>query len=162
MESEVSTTFLLPFNSFLKFKPVYHYSLELHSVDTAKAPKPHQLKGDVAVVGWGTLGRNSPQILCQERNGNLLSFSFPLNPMFSGPSPSKVIIIIASGREPVTRHYSKVESHPVSQPLDGEREQNQNPSISNVDNQWRREQRTCLPPNTLYAMLFIGSLGLYF
>ena len=74
-------------------------------------------------MGWGILGRNSPQILCQERIGNLLSFSFPLIPMFSSPSPTKVIIIIASGREPVTRHYSKVESHPVSQLLADEEEQ---------------------------------------
>lgn len=37
--------------------------------------------------------------------------------MFSSPSPTKVVIIIASGKEPVTRHYSKVESHPVSRLL---------------------------------------------
>lgn len=37
--------------------------------------------------------------------------------MFLSPSPTKVVIIIASGKEPVTRHYSKVESHPVSQLL---------------------------------------------
>lgn len=37
--------------------------------------------------------------------------------MFSSPSPTKVIIIIASGKEPVTRHYSKVESHPAGRLL---------------------------------------------
>lgn len=37
--------------------------------------------------------------------------------MFLSPSPTKVIIIIASGREPVTRHYCEVESHPDSQLL---------------------------------------------
>lgn len=41
--------------------------------------------------------------------------SFSLKPMISSPGPTKVVIIIASGREPVTHHYSKVESHPVSQ-----------------------------------------------
>lgn len=45
------------------------------------------------------------------------SFYFPLKPMFSSPSSTKVIIIIASGMEPVTRHYSKVKSHPDGQLL---------------------------------------------
>lgn len=44
--------------------------------------------------GGGVLGKFSLQIGCQERNGNLPSFSFPLNPMFSSSGPAKVIIII--------------------------------------------------------------------
>lgn len=43
----------------------------------------------------------------------LLSFS--LKPMISSPGPTKVVIIMASGREPVTHHYTKVESHPARQ-----------------------------------------------
>lgn len=31
--------------------------------------------------------------------------------MFLSPSPTKVIIIIASGKEPVTHHYCEEESH---------------------------------------------------
>lgn len=53
--------------------------------------------------------------------------------MFSSPSPTKVIIIIASGKEPVTRHYSKVESHPVSQLLADEEEQ------KSVHFKWRKQ-----------------------
>lgn len=45
------------------------------------------------------------------------SLYFLLNQCFLGPGPTKVIIIIASGREPVTHHYCKVESLPACQLL---------------------------------------------
>lgn len=112
----------------------------------------------MVVVSWGILSRNSPQILCQERNGNLHSFSFPLKPMFSSPSPTKVIIIIASGREPVTRHYSKVESHPVSQLLADEEESISSRnfkhlSISNLD--YQRSRIQAFLPIHLKVVLFL-------
>lgn len=62
------------------------------------------------------------------------SLYFLLNQCFLSPGPTKVIIIIASGREPVTHHYCKVESLPACQLLvDIKRNTNLDRNVSNLD-----------------------------
>lgn len=76
--------------------------------------------GGLCVWG-GILAEPIPQLqmwCCEMETSHFLFPLFPLKPMFFlSPSPTKVIIITASGREPVTRHYCKVESLPDCQLL---------------------------------------------
>lgn len=107
-----------------------HFPLKLHQPDNAHVPKPHEFQAveggwwDLPCGGTASPERNSKKKKKKKTFGAksemetsphfpLLSFS--LKPMISSPGPTKVVIIMASGREPVTHHYTKVESHPARQ-----------------------------------------------
>lgn len=104
-----------------------HFPLKLHQPNDAHVPKPHEFQavGGICLVGGllvqkeilrkkekkKTFGAKSEM----ETSPHFPLLSFSLKPMISSPGPTKVVIIMASGRGPVTHHYTKVESHPARQ-----------------------------------------------